>query len=269
MDGLRQAAGKSRRLAWEESPARSRLEPDQARAAVPARKASTPTIPPTRAEALIAHASPVMRLGLATIVDSHPSFRVCAETDEAPMARELFLRHTPDLVVLGLTLRHGDGIALIKELRKLEPATRTLVVTRRDDALAVQRAFRAGACGYLLVGDDTSEILTAIERIMAGERYASAKVARRLLETLATGLMKPEGSKVTSLSDRELQIFSLFGRGFGVTRLAEELRVSVKTVETHQMRIRQKLGLRSAAELSKEATLWVSEVARHELATRR
>ena len=105
--------------------------------------------------------------------------------------------------------------------------------------------------------------------ILAGELYASVSVGRRLLENLAGGQIKPNDSKVTSLSDRELQVFSLFGRGFGATRLAAELHLSVKTIETHQMRIKEKLGLHSAAELSKEASLWMSEVARRELAASR
>jgi DNA-binding NarL/FixJ family response regulator len=120
-----------------------------------------------------------------------------------------------------------------------------------------------------MAGDDTAEILVALHRILAGELYASASVGRRLLENLAIGQIKPKDSKVTSLSDRELQVFSLFGRGFGATRLAAELHLSVKTIETHQMRIKEKLGLQSAAELSKEASLWMSEFARRELAASR
>jgi DNA-binding NarL/FixJ family response regulator len=197
-------------------------------------------------------------------------FAVCGQTDTASTARELFEQHQPDLVVTGLTLRGGDGIGLIKDFRKLHPPSRTLVLSKRDDALAVQRAFRAGARAYLMAGDGTAEILEALDRILAGEFYASMSIGHRLLENLAEGQIKPnDDSRITSLSDRELQVFSLFGRGFGATRLAAELHLSVKTVETHQMRIKEKLGLHSAAELSKEASIWMSEVARRELAASR
>jgi DNA-binding NarL/FixJ family response regulator len=196
-------------------------------------------------------------------------YEVCAQADAASAARELFEQHQPELVVTGLTLRGGDGIGLIKDFRKLYPASRTLVLSKRDDALAVQRAFRAGARAYLTAGDETTEILEALDRILAGEFYASESVGRRLLENLAGGHIKPNDSKVTLLSDRELQVFSLFGRGFGATRVAAELHLSVKTIETHQMRIKEKLGLHSAAELSKEASLWMSEVARRGLAAAR
>ena len=220
-----------------------------------------------RPQVLIVHSSPVTRLGLTTLLTQSGRFTVCAQIDAAATARALFEQHQPELVVTGLTLRGGDGIGLIKDFRKLHPTSRTLVLSKRDDPLAMQRAFRAGARGYLMAGDEIAEILKALDRILAGELYASASVGHRLLENLAGGQIRPsDDSKITSLSDRELQVFSLFGRGFGATRLAAELHLSVKTIETHQMRIKEKLGLQSAAELSKEASLWMSEVARRELA---
>jgi DNA-binding NarL/FixJ family response regulator len=210
-----------------------------------------------------------MRLGLGILLAKSGRLEICGHADTASAARALFERHQPELVVTGLTLRGGDGFGLIKDFRKLHPTARTLVLSKRDDPLAVQRAFRAGARAYLMVGDEPAEILEALDRILAGELFASISVGRRLLEHLAGGQIKPNDSKVTSLSDRELQVFSLFGRGFGATRLAAELHLSVKTVETHQMRIKEKLGLQSAAELSKEASLWMSEVARRELVAAR
>jgi DNA-binding NarL/FixJ family response regulator len=185
------------------------------------------------------------------------------------MARELILRHQPDLIVLGLNLRQGDGIELIKSLCKLHSPVRALVLSKQDDSLAMQRAFRAGARGYLLADDETAEILEAFDRVLAGELYASANAARRLVESLTHRTSKRSGPKMGSLSDRELQVFSLFGRGFGATRLAAELHLSVKTIETHQMRIKEKLGLRSAAELCERAVLWMSHVAHRQLSVAR
>jgi len=232
-------------------------------------KGFSPTRRKRSPRVLIVHSSPVTRLGLAILLADSGRFAVCAQADAASTARELFEQHQPELVVTGLTLRGGDGIGLIKDFRKLRPTSRTLVLSKRDDALAVQRAFRAGARAYLMAGDETAEILEALDRILAGELYASVSVGRRLIEHLAGGQIRPNDSKVTSLSDRELQVFSLFGRGFGAKRLAGELHLSVKTIETHQMRIKEKLGLQSAGELSKEAMLWMSEMARRELAASR
>jgi len=226
---------------------------------------STPTRKAVCPRVLVVHNSPVTRLGLTILLGGSGRFTVCAQTDEAATARELFQQHRPDLVVAGLTLRGGDGIGLIKDFRKLDPASRTLVISKRDDALVVQRAFRAGAKAYLMAGDETKEILRALDRILLGELYASESVGRRLLENFAGNVRKARNARVESLSDRELQVFSLFGRGFGATRLAAELHLSVKTIETHQRRIKEKLGLQSAVELSKEASLWMRQVAHRQL----
>src|SRR5712691_1175043 len=202
---------------------------------------------------LIVHSAPLTRFGLTRLIEPSGRFDVCAETDDAPTARELFVRHQPKIVVLGLTLRGGDGFELIKDFRKLNPSARTIVLTTHEDPLSMQRAFRAGARGYLVVQDDVSEILTAFGEILAGNLYTSASVLRRLLENLANGGIESVTSELRTLSDRELQVFSLIGRGFGASRLANELHLSVKTIETHQTHIKEKLGLRSAAELSKKA----------------
>src|SRR6266403_1889387 len=170
---------------------------------------------PTKAKVLVVHRTGFVRSGVLSLIANSMQFMACGETDEAPLARELFVRHKPKLVLLGLTLRGGDGFQLIKDFCKLEPAAATLVLSERNDALSIRRAFRAGA----------------------------------------------RGSDINSLSDRELEIFSFIGRGFSVSELAIELHVSVKTIETHQMRIKEKLALHSAAELRQKAREWLARSA--------
>ena len=216
-----------------------------------------PTNPPTKLKVLIVHRIPV--------ISASARFVVCGETDSAPNARELFDRHRPSLTVLGLTLQAGDGIGLIKDFHKSNPAVHCVVLTMRDDPLSMQRAFRAGASGYLVAQDDITEILEMLDQALDGELHASDTVCRALLKNLARGVIEPVTSEMRALSDRELQVLSLIGRGFGVTRLAGELHLSVKTIETHQMRIKQKLGLRSAAELSAKASRWMVESANRNL----
>ncbi|HCX28855.1 MAG TPA: DNA-binding response regulator [Blastocatellia bacterium] len=225
----------------------------------------SPIEPLIKPKVLIVHNAPLTRFGLTRLIEPSGRFEVCAETDDAPTARELFVQHQPQIVVLGLTLRGGDGIELIKDFRKLNPAVRTVVLSAREDALAMQRAFRAGARGYLVTGDDIPEILIALDQILAGDLYASPRVWRRLLENLANGAIESVTSELKHLSDRELQVFSLIGRGFGASRLANELHLSVKTIETHQTHIKEKLGLRSAAELSEKATRWMVHSVRRNL----
>lgn len=221
-----------------------------------------PTKPPIKLKVLIAHRIPVIRFALSTLISASARFVVCGETDSAPDARELFDRHRPNLIVLGLTLQAGDGIGLIKDFHKSNPAVHCVVLTMREDPLSMQRAFRAGASGYLVAQDDISEILEMLDQALDGELHASDNVCRALLENLARGVIEPVTSEMRALSDRELQVLSLIGRGFGVTRLAGELHLSVKTIETHQMRIKQKLGLRSTMELSAKASRWMMESAR-------
>jgi DNA-binding NarL/FixJ family response regulator len=218
---------------------------------------------------LIVHRLPLIRFGIVRLIEIGSEFAVCAETDDAPTARELFVRHQPQIVVLGLTLLGGDGVELIKDFRRLNPSARTIVLTTREDPLSMQRAFRAGARGYLVTTDPLPEILTALDQVLAGDLYASPKVWRRLLENLANHAIESVTSELKPLSDRELQVFSLIGRGFGASRLANELHLSVKTIETYQMHIKDKLGLRNATELSEKATRWILQSARTNLRLRK
>ena len=212
--------------------------------------------PMLKAKVLIIHHAPLIRAGLAGLIDASDPFMVCAQTDDAPRAREMFVEHHPQLVVVGFTLHRGDGLVLIKDFRRLNSAARILVLSAREDALSIQRAFRAGAHGYLAIEDEVTEVLQPLDQIAAGYLYTSSNVSRRLLENLANGEIEPARSEFKPLSDRELQVFSLIGRGFGATKLATELHLSVKTIETYQAHIKQKLRLRSAAELSEKAAHW-------------
>jgi DNA-binding NarL/FixJ family response regulator len=214
----------------------------------------------TKTKVLVVHRTGFVRSGVLSLIAKSMQFMACGETDEAPLARELFLRHKPKLVLLGLTLRGGDGFQLIKDFCKLEPAAATLVLSQRNDALSIRRAFRAGARGYLAL-DGAAEMVRAFDEISAGRVYVGASVLPLILSNFAAGTKGSRGSDINSLSDRELEIFSFIGRGFSVSELAVELHVSVKTIETHQMRIKEKLALHSAAELRQKAREWLARSA--------
>jgi len=185
-------------------------------------------------------------------------FVVCGETDEAPLARELFRRHNPPVVLVGLRLYGADGIQLIKEFRSLNPAASILALSEHADAFSAQRVFRAGARAYLSV-EDAPELLRALEEISTGHPYVGASVLPLILGNFAAGTKNSRSSDIHSLSDRELEIFSFIGRGVSVSELATELHVSVKTIETHQMRMKEKLALHSAAELRQKAREWLAK----------
>jgi len=214
----------------------------------------------TKAKVLVVHRIGFVRSGVLSLIAKSMQFMACGETDEAPLARELFLRHKPDLVLIGLRLCGADGIQLIKEFRSLNPAAAILALSEHADSFSAQRALRAGARGYLSI-EDAPELLRAFGEISTGRPYVGASVLPLILSDFAAGTKSVGGSDINSLSDRELEIFSFIGRGFSVSELASELNVSVKTIETHQMRIKEKLGLHSAAELRQKAREWLAKSA--------
>jgi DNA-binding NarL/FixJ family response regulator len=214
----------------------------------------------TKAKVLVVHRTGFVRSGVLSLVAKSRRFMVCGETDEAPVARELLLRHKPDLVLLGLRLSGADGIQLIKEFRILNPAASILVLSEHADAFSAQRAFRAGARGYLTV-EDAPELVRAFNEIVTGHPYVSASVLPLILSNFAAGTKGTRSFDVNNLSDRELEIFSFIGRGLSASDLANELNVSIKTIETHQMRIKEKLGLHSASELRQKAREWLAKSA--------
>jgi DNA-binding NarL/FixJ family response regulator len=214
----------------------------------------------TKAKVLVVHRTGFVRSGVLSLIAKSLHFLACGETDEACVARELFLRHKPDVVLIGLRLTGADGIQLIKEFRSLNPAVAILALSEQADAFSAQRAFRAGARGYLSI-EDAPELVRALGEISSGRPYVGASVLPQILSSFAGGAKNIGSSDVNSLSNRELEIFSFIGRGLSASELASELNVSVKTIETHQMRMKEKLALHSAGELRQKAREWLARSA--------
>jgi DNA-binding NarL/FixJ family response regulator len=214
----------------------------------------------TKAKILVVHRTGFVRSGVISLIAKSMQFMACGETDEAPLARELFLRHKPHLVLIGLRLTGADGIQLIKEFRSLNPVPAILLLSEHADAFLAQRVFRAGARAYLSV-EDAPELIRAFDEILAGRPYVGVSVLPLILNNFAGGTKYARNSDIHSLSDRELEIFSFIGRGVSVSELATELHVSVKTIETHQMRMKEKLALHTAAELRQKAREWLAKSA--------
>ena len=164
----------------------------------------------------------------------------------------------PDLVVVDLSLKGTSGLELIKQLA--DRPLKSLVVSMHDDATWTERALSAGALGYVHKSEATRDIVEAIRRVMSGRRHVSESISQKMLQRLAgSDSRKPLGSSIDTLSDRELEIFDRIGRGMTTQQIGEALCLSPKTVQTYRQRIKEKLGLETAAELSSEATRWVVE----------
>lgn len=206
---------------------------------------------------LIVDDHPLMRKGLAMTLSAHPSLQVTGQAGSAEEALTAVQEQEFDLAIVDISLPGMNGIELIKHLRNIRPELVLLVVSRHDEALYAERALRAGARGYVMKLEAADMIVEAVERVMAGHVYVSPEVRDRLLEGIANGASLAQHSPMDLLSDRELEVFELTGRGVGTREIAERLHLSVKTVESYRARIKTKLNLATATEFMQHAVQWV------------
>lgn len=206
---------------------------------------------------VVADAEPVARLGLCCLINQQKYLRVCAEAESVRAARELCERHQPSILLLDAAMT--DGFTLVKDLPRWSAKTRVVVFTGLAEPVAVQRALKAGAYGYVTRGDATAAVLAVIEAACEGRRQIGPQVQRLLLETMASGTVEMHANDVQMLSDRELEVFRRIGRGLGTREIADELKLSVKTVESHRQRIKVKLNLATGVELQRRAVLFASQ----------
>jgi len=200
---------------------------------------------------------PLMRESLAALLDRQLDLRVCGQAGDSATAYAEIERLGPEVVVVDLSLPGESGLELIKKLQALAPVPRTLVLSMHDEAFFAERALRAGARGYVMKHETTDKVVDAVRQVLACELYVSGALASRLARTFAGGRGKLGLPSVERLSDRELEIFRLLGRGFETRRVAEELHLSMKTVQAHCANIKDKLGLENATELLREAVRWI------------
>lgn len=215
--------------------------------------------PRKRLRILIVDDHPIVREGLRHLINDEADMRVCGEAGTAARALALLPVMQPDVAVVDLSLGLDDGLELVRTIAAQPDAVRVrvLVLSMHDEMLYAERALRAGARGYIMKRGAMPDLLTAIRRVAAGRTYVSAEIAERLVDRVARpGSPPASADPLELLSDRERQVFELIGRGLATREIAEQLSVSVKTIETHQSRIKQKLGLRTGRELMRRAVAW-------------
>ena len=201
---------------------------------------------------------PVMQEGYARMLNREADFMLCGQAESGTDALQTIPEADPDLAIVDLSSPGMNGLDLLKQLRVIVPDLPCLVVTAHSEALYAERALRAGARGFLNKDAPPSEVLTAIRSVLRGERYLSDTLRERLDQTEGDG--QEPLSPLDILSDRELEVFEYFGRGYSTTKTAEALFISPKTVETHRANIKRKLGLERANEVIQRATLWVESL---------
>jgi len=193
---------------------------------------------------------PLVREWLRNLIDQQPSLAVCGEASDAPGALSAIESLRPDLAVVDISLASGSGLELVKDIRHCVPSTAVVVLSMHDEALYAGRALRAGARGYVMKSETTGKIIAAIQHVLEGKLYASEEFKASILER---GVGFGPRNPIEALSDRELEIFRLLGRGIETRRIAESLHLSIKTVQAYCARIKDKLGLANASELLREA----------------
>jgi DNA-binding NarL/FixJ family response regulator len=200
---------------------------------------------------------PIVRRGLVQLIEQESDLKVCGEASSAEQALQSIPRVRPHLAIVDISLQGTSGIELLKRLKIEHPELPVLVISMHDESLYAERALRAGARGYIMKHEAITTLQTAIRRVAAGGIFLSERMTERLLEK-ATGRQNPPGpTGVESLSDRELEVFELIGRGHRTSEIARRLCLSVKTIETYRAKIKDKLHLRSGAELVQHAVSWV------------
>lgn len=200
---------------------------------------------------------PIVRRGLAGLINDEPDLQVVGEASTIAQAYTVLDEHRPQLALIDLSMGDGHGLELIKQVRANEWGVKMLVVSMHDEALYADRVLRAGAAGYLRKDQATDHIVEAIRRVLGGKLYLSASAESRVTTKVVDGETTAV-SAVGTLSDRELEVFEMIGDGLGSREIAEMLHLSIKTVETYREKIKAKLTLKNGNELIRHAVLWKS-----------
>lgn len=215
--------------------------------------------PSARSKVVLVEDHPMVRERLAQIINKDLEMEVVGEADNIREALSLIDKAKPDITIVDITLRGSSGLELIKDLKALGVLTPVLVLSMHDEALYAQRSLRAGARGYISKDEDSSEIIHAIRRVLAGDIYLSPSMTEKVVQRFSHSEKTTTASGISSLSDRELEIYRLFGQGRNTKEIGQLLSLGENTVSTYRHRIKLKLGLKNFTELYNRAARWVRE----------
>jgi DNA-binding NarL/FixJ family response regulator len=199
----------------------------------------------------------VVRFGIAQLINRQNDMMVCGEEEDAAKAMTAIERLKPDLVIADISLKDSSGLELMRNIKAQYSGLRVLVVSAHDESIYAEIAFRAGALGYLMKQEALEKVVPAIRRVLSGNIYVSDTLAAKMLQQQIRGQKDINESPVKGLSDRELEVFQLIGHWKKTSEIAQELHLSIKTIEYYREQIKRKLNLKSGPELTQYATAWV------------
>ncbi|MCU0575762.1 MAG: response regulator transcription factor [Desulfobacterota bacterium] len=210
-----------------------------------------------RRKILIVDDHPILRKGLAMVIDQEPDLVVAGEAEDVPGGLDMIEVLKPDIVIVDLSLPGVDGIELIKTMKLKYRDLPALVVSMHDETLYAERALRAGARGYIMKQEAVDKVLVAIRKVLKGEIFVSDRITTKMLETLISGDAKGASTPLDLLSNRELTVFRMIGQGLKTSQIADTLHLSVKTIESYRSHIKEKLRLHTGTDLMKYAIQWL------------
>jgi DNA-binding NarL/FixJ family response regulator len=208
---------------------------------------------------LLVEDHPMFREHLGQLIDRDLGMSICGEADNIRDAMRLILETKPDIAIVDITLHGSSGLELLKDIKAQGLDINVLVLSMHDEELYAERALRAGAKGYITKNEASNEVIEAIRCVMRGDVYASRQMTAKLLERMTQKRGNSELAGMETLADRELEVFQMLGRGKSTREIAQTLNLGESTVETYRARIKEKLQLRSAAELYLRAGQWVRD----------
>jgi len=211
--------------------------------------------PPDAKRIVIVDDHPLFRKGLEQLIQSHDGLAICGEAANATEAMDIIRRVAPDLAIVDLSLPGANGIELIKSIRAEFQKLPVLILSMHDESLYALRALRAGAQGYVMKQEALENVVNAIREVLAGRPYLSHEMSAKLITNFASG--NSQVNPTDKLSDRELEILELIGKGRDVREIAQALHISAKTVETHRAHIKEKLNLKNARQVTRFAVQWL------------
>jgi DNA-binding NarL/FixJ family response regulator len=212
-----------------------------------------------KAQVIVVDDHPLFRERLCQLINNEPGLEICGEAETAQQALEIIRERTPGLAIVDITLKTSSGLELIKSIRALSIGVPVLVLSMHDEALYAERAMRAGASGYIAKSQEAAQVLAAVRIVLSGRIYLSEEMTSSFLKTFIMSASRTVPRPLDRLSDRELQILDLIGRGRTTRDIANLLKVGVATVDTYRARIKEKMNFRNATDLLHYAIRWVSD----------
>ncbi|THB81748.1 MAG: DNA-binding response regulator [Desulfobacteraceae bacterium] len=206
---------------------------------------------------IIVEDHPIFRMGIEELINREPDMAVCGDAEDVDTARDVIAHHQPDLVIVDLTLKNSNGIELIKEMVQEEKHLSFLVLSMHDESLHAERCILAGAKGYIMKQEASESVVTAVRQIISGNIYVSPAIMSNILNKFRNQPETLHESPLKRLTDREIQIFQLIGKGLSPSEMSGQLNISVKTIGTYRERIKEKLCFKHGSELVRTAVIWV------------